>query len=279
MADHINPDSLRTSQSPPYQPGRPDTQLGRPTESPGVEAVPASQPAGTPGYGGYGQRYGYRDYAGYGSETEAHDDLMRYVRTVYRRRWTALSAFVAVVIAVAVFTFTATPVFEARTQILIQPENPNVISFKEVLEQEKGTNEYYQTQDTILKSRALARRTVDALKMWDSPEFGGGPVKAPSFSVRGTITGALGWVAGLVSTKLVGPSLPGVGETEAQSRVIDVFLGRLTVAPIRNSRLVDIRFESPNAQTAAVVTNEIAKQYIEQNLDTSFSPHGRRRTG
>ena len=63
---------------------------------------------------------------------------------------------------VAAYTFTATPIYEARTQVLIEPDNPNIISFQELFQQEQGTDEYYQTQYTILKSRTLARHTIDA---------------------------------------------------------------------------------------------------------------------
>jgi succinoglycan biosynthesis transport protein ExoP len=255
MADHVSPEPADPLESQPHAP-----RLRSSVSTPEPESN-----AG-PGHGAYGQRYGYADYGGYGSQSEAHDDLMHYIRTLYRRRWTALAALVVVVILVAVYSFTATPIFEARTQLLIQPENPNVVSFKEVLEQEKGTNEYYQTQYTILKSRALARRTIEALKLWDSPEFGGGPAQAKRFSIKGLV----GWVGSLFSSGSEPSSIPAVGETDAQSRVIDAYLGQLTVSPIRNSRLVDIRFASPNPRTAAMVANTIAKGYIEQNLEYKF---------
>lgn len=268
MADSVSPDSRRAEQPLPFVPA-PSGDGHRDVPGPGgAEAGAAIQPGGgAPGYG-YGHPYGYADYAGYGSEP--HDDLMNYVRTVYRRRWSALSAFVVVLFLVAAYTFTATPIYEARTQVLIQPENLNVISFQEVLQQEKGTNEYYQTQYTILKSRALARRTIDSLKLWDHPELGGGAAQPSSFSLRRMIGGAIGLVTGLFSKAPETPVVPAIGETQAQSRVIDEFLSNLTITPIRNSRLVDIRFASPDPKVAGTVANGIAKQYIEQNLEYKF---------
>ena len=85
--------------------------------------------------------------------------LTDYLKAIVRRRWTALTAFLVVMAAVAIYTFTATPIYRARVQLLIENENPNVVSFKEVIEQEKSTNEYYQTQYRMLQSRSLARRT------------------------------------------------------------------------------------------------------------------------
>ncbi len=69
------------------------------------------------------------------------------------------------------YTFTATPIYEARVQILIEKENSNVVTFKEAIEQNQITDDYYQTQYKILQSRALARRTLDALNLWNDTQF------------------------------------------------------------------------------------------------------------
>src|SRR5206468_1207838 len=58
--------------------------------------------------------------------------------------------------------------------------------------------------------------------------------------------------------------------SKIQSRTIDRFLGSLTVAPIRNSRLVDVKFESPDAVFSAKVANALARAFIEQNLEFKF---------
>ena len=254
----------RPSEPRPQNPASPEAPgAASPwTDSGHADSDLQAAPRSYAGYGTSGQGYGY---GGYGDVSGAEAHLMDYLRTLYRRRWTALTAFAVVFLAVAVYTFTATPVYEGRVQLLIEPENPNIVSFKEVIEQEKATNEYYQTQYTILKSRALARRTIEALKLWSSPELGGGEARKP-----GIVGGAVGWVAGLFSGGGEKPGIPGAGETERQSRVIDAFLAHLTVSPIRNSRLVDLRFASTSPDVSARVTNEVAKEYIEQNLEYKF---------
>ena len=112
---------------------------------------------------------------------------MDYVRTVYKHRWIALTAFAVLFLGVAVQTFTATPIYEGRVQLLLDPANPNVMKFKEVTQASYLSEQYfYQTQSHILKSRGLARRTIEALKLWDSPEFGGGEARR-SFSMTGAL--------------------------------------------------------------------------------------------
>src|SRR2546426_5598818 len=125
-------------------------------------------------------------------DTEVH--LLDYVKVVYKRRWTALTAFLIVVLSVSVHTFTATPVYEARVQILIEKEATNVVTFKEAYEQNQITDDYYQTQYKILQSRMLARRTIDALKLWNHPQFN--PKPGDSLTVRKILTAPVVWVSG-----------------------------------------------------------------------------------
>ena len=188
--------------------------------------------------------------------------LVDYLRILHKRRWTALSAFLIVVVGVTVYTFTATPVFEARTRLLIESDNPNVLSFQEVIDEQGMKADYYQTQYNILQSRALARKTLDNLQLWGDARF------AP---------GGDGWFGGLLGRRVSAatPS-PGSGqgsggaETVEQSRAIDRFLRNLTVSPIRNSRLVDVKYRLDDPALASRIVNAVAKNYIEQDLEYKF---------
>ena len=73
------------------------------------------------------------------------------------------------------YTYTRTPIYQASAQIQIEDENQKVVPFQEVTQREIGwdTSEYYQTQDKILQSRSLARRTLDSANLWTHPALGG----------------------------------------------------------------------------------------------------------
>ncbi len=206
---------------------------------------------------------------GYGSNVLGNEDvhLIDYVKVLYKRRWTALTAFVIVVLSVSVYTFTATPIYEARVQILIEKEASNVVTFKEAIEQNQITDDYYQTQYKLLQSRVLARRTLDALNLWNHQQFNPKPNDSLTVGkiVRAPVVLVSGWFR---SSKPIEPRLP--DESKVQSSTIDRFLNDLTVSPIRNSRLVDVRFESPDPALSANVANALAKSYIQQNLEFKF---------
>ena len=196
--------------------------------------------------------------------------LTDYVKVVYKRRWTAATVFLLVMAAVTVYTFTATPIFEARTRLLIEAENQNVVSFKEVVDQDQTKADYYQTQYNILQSRALARRTLEGLKLWDHPLFN--PEKETGFSAGRAIGGVVGLVTGLFrSAPATALAAAGADETEPQSKAIDTFAQQLTVAPIRNSRLVDVKFRSADAALATQIVNALARNYIDQTLEYKYS--------
>lgn len=246
----------------------PESPIAAPSApgAPGVPRAPRTY-GGNGGYGGYDPFGSAGD--GYGGD-EVH--LMDYVRTIYKRRWIAGTAAAVLFVLAAIQTFSATPIFEGRVQLLLDPASPNVTKFEDVNQPGYYYQEYfYQTQYTILKSRGLARRTIDTMKLWDSLELGSeSEEQKESFSILGAVSGAAGWVKGLFASEPARVITPEAGETARQSRVIDAFLRNLTVTPIRNSSLVDVRFASPNAEMAAAVVNTLAKQYIEQNLDYKF---------
>lgn len=193
--------------------------------------------------------------------------LSDYLKVLSRRRWPALTAFVLVVVGTLLYTYTATPIYAARVQLLIENERPNVVSFKEAIEQEKTTNDYYQTQYRLLQSRVLARRTLDQLKLWDAFD---GTKAPPRFSIGNAMRSAV--AAGVhlfVPAKPIEPRA--TDEMAAQSPIINNFLANLTVSPVRNSRLVDIRYQSANRDLAAQVANGLARAYIEMNLEFKFT--------
>jgi len=210
----------------------------------------------TPGRQGYP---GYPDTAHGGAE--AH--LLDYVRVLYKRRWIAASAFTVVALLVTVYTFTVTPVYQATTKLLIESDTPNVLSFKEVINEEQAKADYYQTQYNILQSRTLARRTIEGLHLW---EYRG--LAAKKSGILASIVGGTTALIGKAPAKDLG--VPDATETTEQSKAIDAFLKHLTISPVRNSRIVDVKFESPDAQVSTDVVNALAQGYIDQNLEFKF---------
>ena len=187
-------------------------------------------------------------------------DPHEIVRILYRRRWAMATIFAIVVLTTVVHAFTAIPVFEARTRLLIETDDPNVVSFKAVVDEGQPNPDYYQTQYGILQSRELARRTIDSLRLWNSDRAG--------TALQPSIWSRL-WPEAAPETPVA--QAANTDEAFAQSVAIDRFLGNLSVEPIRNSRLVDLKFRSADSQLAAQVANQLATHYIEHSLEYKFT--------
>jgi capsular exopolysaccharide synthesis family protein len=206
----------------------------------------------------------------YASTTPAMGDsahLLDYVRVLYRRRYVAMTAFILVVVLVTVYTFTKTPIYEASVQIEIDYASPKVVPFQQVTDSQYGgydSQEYYQTQYKILQSRSLARRTLDSANLWKNP------LLVREADLGGGTTAPVGQGFSPAAPPVPGLAIPLIPETPSETKVINALLLGITVSPIRNSRLVDLKYSSTDPQFAALVANVMAKAYIDQTLEYKF---------
>jgi len=76
---------------------------------------------------------------------------------------------------VAVHTFSATPIYQATSRIVIEKENPNVVSIQEVMAVDASGGDYYQSQYKIIQSRTVARDVIRRLHLEKSEEFSPNP--------------------------------------------------------------------------------------------------------
>jgi capsular exopolysaccharide synthesis family protein len=208
-----------------------------------------------------------------GARAGADGHITDHLRIIYKRRWTALTAFIVAAGSMAIYSSAAVPLYTARAELLIENENPNVVKFAEVYEPNKNSNDYYQTQYRILQSRLIARRTIESQKLWNHPLLGGGePGSTPSTppTVSAATAALFQPILSWWPNRPAPESKSDPSETAAQAPVVDAFLSSVEVIPVRNSRLVDVTFTSPDAQFAARAVNALAKQYIDQNLEFRF---------
>jgi capsular exopolysaccharide synthesis family protein len=189
-----------------------------------------------------------------------------YLRVLHKRRRTVTTAFLLIVITTTLVTFTTVPIYESKARLLIESENPSVVNIKEVVQESQGRGDYYTTQYNILQSRSLARKTIDQLNLWS---LGSAPTPS-TLNARRVIRTGVDAVAGWFSSSRAPTGAPQAGETARESAAIDAFLGHLTIAPVRNSRLVDLLFRSPDPATASQAVNMLARLYIEQSLEFKF---------
>ena len=85
----------------------------------------------------------------------------------------ALTAFILVVGGVTVYSFTATPIYEARTRLLIEAEQQNVVNFKQVVEEDRRRSTTTRRSTTSCRAARWRAGRLDELRLWDRAPFGG----------------------------------------------------------------------------------------------------------
>jgi uncharacterized protein involved in exopolysaccharide biosynthesis len=105
----------------------------------------------------------------YEDQEEVH--FLDYWRVIVARRWTIFAILATSVALTMIYTLKQTPIYRAIASIQIDRENPNILSFKDIYQVETASDDALRTQVEVLKSRSLARRVVEDLKLHEKEEF------------------------------------------------------------------------------------------------------------
>ena len=198
--------------------------------------------------------------------------LQDYLRIIRKHRWAILTVFAVIFVSVLIFTFTATPIYQATTRLIIEKDDPKVVSVQEVMSVDSSGLDYYQTQYRIIESRTVAREVIRRLNLGEKEEFV--PKKEDeSFldSVLNSIRETIASYASLLKTEKTPQTAEQSGESEEEAALVTAFVKRVKVVPIRNSRLVDVGFQAKDPVLSASIANTLARAYIDLNLETKLN--------
>lgn len=209
---------------------------------------------------------------------EDENTLHRYLDVVLRRKKVIIAFFAIVLVTTLIGTLLSEPVYKATAKLEISLENPKFVNFDQVVELETKSEEFYETQYLLLKSRALAQKVVEKLNLGEHPEFNP-DMKKPNIISRLTsgIRNVIGETINGVKNLIVRPAPEleetvtvdknGYYEQSKMNDLVDSFVGSLEITPVGNSRLVDVSFESPDRKLAADAVNTLGDTFIQWILD------------
>src|SRR5207248_1942918 len=188
-------------------------------------------------------------------ETGDEIDWRYYWSIINRRKWSIIGLALAVGLLTTLVVFAMTPIYRASATLLIESQAPNVVSIQEVYGLDTRSQDYLATQIEIMGGRPIAETVVDGLGLIEQPEF------TPQHQ-RPLID--LDWRSWLPFGLQKRASPPQQNERE---RVVDAYLGNLSIAPVRMTQLVRVQFDSADPKLAARVAEAHAKAYIESTLE------------
>jgi polysaccharide biosynthesis transport protein len=179
-------------------------------------------------------------------------DLRAHWRTIQKRRWTVLSILLVAFTVTLIATLKQKPIYRAEALLEIEKENANIPTVQELFQLENVSDNYLETQYKVLQSETLARRVIDQLHLDQDAEF-----NPPKDS----------W---LFPNAHAATRDAAAVDADTQQTVLRKFKDRLSVDPVRRSRLVQISFESQDPNVAADAVNALSTNYIQENLESRW---------
>jgi len=174
----------------------------------------------------------------YEEEFESQVSIQDYIRILYRGRWIILLSFIIVFLTTIFYTYTATPVYEAMTTVIIKSDGSmerqifNMNSFG-------GQTTLITNQIEILKSRRIAKRVVERLEMTE---------------VRDSLT-------------LFQPNED--GEFLSMRGMIGTIRGNMEVVQRKDTDIIELKYHASKPFEAAYVANTIADEFRLTNAEAS----------
>jgi polysaccharide biosynthesis transport protein len=203
----------------------------------------------------------------YPVQDEKDDDIRKYIEIVWRHKIVILAFLIVTVTTTLIGSLLTKPVYKADAKLEISRENPNIIKFDEVFQVGSRDEEFYETQFILLKSKSLAKYVVDKLNLQQYQEFSPNYEEKPSFMSR-----LLGSLQGLIKRdKIKTGAKISTAEANEEDNLVNPFIDRIRVSPIRNSQLVDISFLANDPKLAAKAVNSLADGFIEWNLNRKLT--------
>ncbi len=186
-------------------------------------------------------------------------DLRKYFAVINRAKWRILLLAILVAALTVFVVLNMKPLFSSKATLLIEAQQAKAVKIEEVYGINSMQQEYYLTQFEILKSRSIAETVIDRLQLAEHPDF------IPEPSLTSMIKEQLPFLPA-EATELSAEDKA----ARAKEKLIEKFVGRLSIEPVRKTQLVNITFESHDAKLAAAVANAVGDAYIESQLEAKM---------
>jgi capsular exopolysaccharide synthesis family protein len=205
--------------------------------------------------------------------------LLDRLNAVFKHRRVAGTAFLLVVTAMMVQTYSTIPIYQTAARIQIEDERSTSVGNLGVNDPSywQESAPYYNTQYSILTSRELGRRVVRRLQLQNHPDFNGNAPKPrdPITLIRQARASASTWMRALVSKRSAAPPPAAATETIQEASLVSAFLAGASVRKLAETRLVDVVYQHTSADFAALAANTLAEEYAAQNLDLRLNNTGK----
>lgn len=183
---------------------------------------------------------------------EAH--LRDYWRIIRRRLWVPITVVAVVVTLTTLYMLRSPSIYEGKTTVQIDPQN-QVVDFKDFALNMGGDDAaYINTELRNLQGQHIAYLVAKGLDLEHNPAFLGGQLIAGAQPILQVAAGETDVQA----------------ETVRLEPIIDTLQGGVNITPVRDTRLVEIRFRHSDPDLARRIADQWADQFIFNTLKTRY---------
>jgi succinoglycan biosynthesis transport protein ExoP len=173
-----------------------------------------------------------------------------------RRHLLVMIATAALTLAAsAIFLKFAPPTYTAQAKVLLGSSKAPVVQPVTMLDE---THVDLESQLEILKSKTIATSVINQLNLADDPDFSskGDRLHSAATAVRAML--------GLA---------PRDAKIDPMGEMVEEFQSRLWAIRIGMSNVIEVGFNSSNAERAAAITNAVVKAYFDDQLTAKTNEH------
>ena len=207
-------------------------------------------------------------------EQEIH--LRDYLRVIQKRKSIIATFFLITFIVVVIGTFSATPIYEASTQILVEKSDNTPLTGSYY--RNFRDPEFFETQRQIIRSQNVAKKVVDILSLDTNYETYFPAEKNKPSIVRTTVASIKSFVADLLpSTDSADKAYESTGKGWEKSKadiIATSIKSSIVVSPVAESRLLNISYRSENPEFARLIADTVAQAYMEEIMAIKLNSSG-----
>ena len=189
-----------------------------------------------------------------------------YIRVLYKGRYVIIISFLLVMIITVYYTFTTEPIYEAGAKIMIEEQGgvgESLFDITSMMKKETMIN----NQVEILKSRTLAEQVINKLQ---ASEY------AHQLRILGNLPEGVKNKENIISSLkkilkkiLMRSSSEEPGEEQIFNSIVQDLRDVISINPIRNTDMIEIKISAYSANEAAYLTNEVASVFVKMNKTQS----------
>ncbi|MCT8158637.1 exopolysaccharide transport family protein [Pseudoruegeria sp. SHC-113] len=204
----------------------------------------------------------------------AHDDDLTLWSIAWQHRWVLL---VSGILAAAI-TFIAltrvTPVYEAKTHVLLGPSASNVIDMPGGVQQSPVNAAISESAVIVMSSNDVLRATVAELGLDTRAEYNSAlREKSLADRIKGQISDLIALIPGRTGAAQQGEAVP-LGADDPLAGTVRGLRSNIKTRVLGESFVIEVAAQSSNPRVAALISDTIAENYLERQLENSAQAGG-----